>query len=92
MLLPGRLFRTRRKIENLDRDPPIVPGLDERFHDRIEVDLAHAGPAQIHILCMKMPRRLWRTDGSGRERSLPVRCSALSRPCAASSEGDRPAG
>jgi hypothetical protein len=42
---PRSLQRTRRKVKDLDGNPPIVTGRDECFHDRFEVNVAHPGSA-----------------------------------------------
>src|ERR1700679_1017193 len=54
---PGGLFRTRLKIENLHRNPPIVMGFNKSAHDRTKVDIPHSWSAQVDILGVEMARR-----------------------------------
>ena len=53
--LPSGFLGSGREIKDFDRDPAIVAGIYESLHDGPEIDIAHAGAAQIHILCVEVP-------------------------------------
>ena len=62
---------------------PVIPRINKRLHDRLEVDLPHPRPAQVDILCVKMPGVLCVLADQLGNRSIRARCSGPSRPCAA---------
>ena len=52
--LRGGHFRAGREVEDLDGNPATVTTFDERLENRPEIDVAHAGAAQIRILGVEM--------------------------------------